>query len=149
MSILPPAQQTIWKELSHLQNLHFVLYGGTGRINDPINTEDATLQLASLDDLMAHKLKVILQRSEAKDYQDISAMIQAKVSLEKGLSAAMALFGPSFQPSESLKACTYFQDGDLHTLERSIKSTLIEACAKVKELPIVMISSSYLSLRKT
>jgi len=84
---------------------------------------------------------VILQRSEAKDYQDIAAMIQKKVSLEKGLSSALALYGKSFQPNESLKACTYFNDGDLHTLTDEVKNTLIQAVVGVKALPRVSISS--------
>jgi hypothetical protein len=52
---------------------------------------------------MATKLKVLLQRVEAKDYQDIAALIKAGVSLERGLAAARELYGHRFQPSESLK----------------------------------------------
>ena len=49
---------------------------GFGRVGTPEVTVDSTLQVASLDDLMATKLKVILQRAEAKDYRDLAAMIQ-------------------------------------------------------------------------
>lgn len=64
---------------------------GFGRVGEPELTEDGVLQVASLDDLMATKVKVILQRIEAKDYQDIAALLKAKVSLTKGLAAARAL----------------------------------------------------------
>ena len=62
-------------------------FGGLdiGRINDPLLTKDSTLLVASLDDLLATKLKAILDRAEAKDYRDISAMLAAGVSLEKAL----------------------------------------------------------------
>ncbi len=42
------------------------------------------LQVASLDHLMATKVKVILQRSESKDYRDIATMLRAGVRLETG-----------------------------------------------------------------
>lgn len=50
---------------------------GFGRTNDPLLTRDGTLLVASLDDLMATKLKAILDHAEAKDYRDIAAMISA------------------------------------------------------------------------
>ena len=46
------------------------------------------MQVAALPDLMAFKVKVILQQAEAKDYVDIAATLQAGVSLELGLAAA-------------------------------------------------------------
>ena len=103
------------------------------------------MQVASLDDLMATKLKVILQRAEAKDYGDIAAMINEGVSLSKGLAAARAIFGPNFQPSESLKALTYFEDGDLSSLTESQKEVLIQAAVAVRDLPIVEILSKCLT----
>jgi len=36
------------------------------------------LQVASLDELMATKVKVILQQIEAKDYQDIAALVKER-----------------------------------------------------------------------
>src|ERR1700722_5386299 len=61
---------------------------GFGRYGEPDVTRDGVLAVASLDDLMALKVKVILQRSELKDYVDIAEMIKANVSLAKGLSIA-------------------------------------------------------------
>ena len=120
--ILPPAQQRATPDL----------------------TIDGVMQVASSDDLMATKLKVILQRAEAKDYKDIAAMVQAGVSLAKGLSSAREVFGLAFQPSESLKALTYFGDGDLATLTTTEKNILLTAVKAVGELPNVTILSKVL-----
>lgn len=92
-----------------------------GRVGEPQLTCDIVMQVASLDDLMATKAKVILQRVEAKDYKDIAAMAKAGVSIAKGLASARKMYGPSFQPSESLKAMVYFEGGDLHTLNQDEK----------------------------
>lgn len=118
---------------------------GFGRVGEPEWTHDRVLQVASPDDLMATKLKVLLQRVEAKDYQDIAALIKAGVSLEKGLAAARAMYGYNFQPSESLKALVYFQGGDLDSLLRPEKETLIKAVRAVRKLPTVKIVAHRLS----
>jgi hypothetical protein len=107
---------------------------------------DGALQVAALDDLMATKVKVVLQRIEAKDYRDIAAMVKVGVSLSKGLSAAREMYGHSFQPSESLKAMVYFEGGDLHTLTQNEKETLIAAASAVRDLPNVEIVSRELAL---
>lgn len=119
---------------------------GCGRVGKPEQTEDGLLQVASLDDLMATKVKVILQRIEAKDYKDIAAMIRAGVSLGKGLAAAREMYGRSFQPSESLKALVYFEGGDLYTLSSEAKETLIEAAGNIRALPRVVLASYELAL---
>jgi hypothetical protein len=112
---------------------------GFDRVGMPVLTDDGVLQVASLDDLMA--TKVILQRAEAKDYRDIAAMIQSGVSLERGLAAARLLYGPNFQPSESLRALVFFEDGDLRDLSRGEKSTLVNAASQVRELPRIELLS--------
>jgi len=117
-----------------------------GRVGEPETTEDGVLQVASLDDLMAMKLKVLLQRVEAKDYLDIAALIQAGVSLSKGLAAARNMWGDGFQPSESLKALVYYEGGDLHTLARDEQETLIVAASAVRNLPRVAVVSHALSV---
>ena len=98
-----------------------------GRIGEPQDTHDGVLQVASLNDLMAMKLATILQRVEAKDYMDIAAMLRHRISLENGLSGAIALYGKQFIPSESLKALTYFQGGDLQILTAMDKEVLLHA----------------------
>ncbi len=122
-------------------------FGGMsfGRIGDPLLCDDGVARIASLDDLMAHKLKVILQRSEKKDYQDIAAMIRAGGSLAQGLTAARLFFGNALQPATCLKALTYFKDGDLGKLSRADRTTLIEAASSVRSLPRIALRSKKLS----
>jgi hypothetical protein len=122
---------------------------GFGRVGVPEITEDGVLQVASLDDLMATKVKVILQRAEAKDYRDIAAMVGAGVDLAKGLAAARALFGINFQPSESLKAMVYFEDGDLRTLTKSERTCLVKATSEVRDLPRVDVLAQQLTALPT
>lgn len=103
LSLLVPGQQ------KEDQGVKVSFFGSLkmGRVDTPLITDDGVMQVASLNDLMATKLKVILQRAEYKDYFDIAAMIKAGVSLENGLGAARSMFGNAMQPSESLKALTY------------------------------------------
>jgi predicted nucleotidyltransferase component of viral defense system len=76
-------------------------------------TADGVMVVASLADLMAHKLKVILQRIEAKDYRDVAAMLKYGMRLDEAMAGACALFGKTFQQSESLKALVYFKGATL------------------------------------
>ena len=115
-----------------------------GRVAEPDFTDDGVLQVASFDDLMATKVKVVLQRAEAKDYRDVAAMLSAGVSLSRGLSSARLFFGPNFQPSESLKALVYFNDGDLAKLTAAEKAALVNAVKAVRDLPDVALVSKHL-----
>ena len=123
-------------------------FGGLafGRIGDPLLTRDGVLEVASLDDLMAHKLKVILLRPEKKDYEDIAAMIRAGCVVTRGLAAARTLFGTAFQPSAALKALVYFEGGDLSALSRADRNTLISAANAVGALPVVKLRSRSLAI---
>lgn len=114
---------------------------GFGRIAAPDATMDGVLRVATLTDLMATKLKVILQRAEAKDYRDIAAMLRAGSSLPGGLAGARALFGASFQPSEALKALVYFKDGDLSDLSTNDKTLLVQAAGAVQDLPSIHLAA--------
>lgn len=109
-------------------------FGGLdfGRVGDPERTEDGVVVVASLDDLMATKAKVILQRTEAKDYQDMAAMVRAGVRLDWGLAAAEQMYRPTFPVVHSLKALTYFEGGDLKRLSVADRNDLIAAASKVK-----------------
>jgi hypothetical protein len=108
---------------------------GFGRINDPLLTRDGTLLVASLDDLMATKLKATLDRAEAKDYRDIAAMISAGVSLRTGLSAFGSMFDG--EPAQVLRAIGYFGDGDLNTLSNADRDVLRNARDQIGKLPEV------------
>ena len=91
-------------------------FGGLtiGRINEPLWTKDTTLLVASLEDLLATKLKTIIDRAEAKDYRDISVMLSPGVSLEKALGAFAKMYGKD--PGLPLRAMGFFKDGDLPSL---------------------------------
>lgn len=104
-----------------------------GRINDPLRTDDSTLLVASLEDLLATKLKAILDRAEAKDYLDISAMLSANVSLARGLGGFAGMYGKD--PSLALRAIGYFKDGDLSSLPEKHRSILRAARDRVSEIP--------------
>lgn len=123
-------------------------FGGLkfGRVGEPLLTRDGVLEVASLEDLMAHKLKVILFRPEKKDYEDIAAMIRAGCSVAGGLAAARALFGKAFQPAAALKALVYFEGGDLAALNRRDRDLLIASASAVKDLPSVKLRSRRLAI---
>jgi hypothetical protein len=106
---------------------------GFGRINDPLQTMDGALLVASLDDLMATKLKATLDRAEAKDYRDIAEMISAGVSLPAGLSAFRQMFGG--EPAQALRAIGFFEDGDLNALSIADRRILTDARDRVEQLP--------------
>jgi Nucleotidyl transferase AbiEii toxin, Type IV TA system len=110
---------------------------GFGRVNDPLRTRDDILLVASLDDLMATKLKATLDRAEAKDYRDIAEMISAGVSLPAGVSAFSAMFHG--EPSQVLRSIGYFEDGDLETLARADQELLRNARDRVGKLPDVVV----------
>lgn len=139
LSVLVTNSNSEYVKLSFFGEIAF------GRVGSPDITEDGVLQVASLDDLMATKVKAILQRVEAKDYRDIASMVNAGVSLSKGLASACKMFGKDFQPSESLKAMVYFRGGDLNTLTEDEKKTIVTAVSNVGDLPIVDILSHKLT----
>lgn len=126
-------------EVATASGVRVAFFGGVdfGRVGEPRQTPDGVLQVASLDDLMATKLKVILQRSEAKDYQDLAALVRAGLRVETGLAAAEQMFRPTFAPAESLKALVYFEGGDLARLTAEDRMVLIDAARGVERLPVV------------
>src|SRR6202035_4031559 len=106
---------------------------GFGRVHDPLLTCDGTLLVASLDDLMATKLKATLDRAEAKDYRDIAEMISAGVSLPAGLSTFKKMFDG--EPAQVLRALGYFEDDDLKTLRAVDRGVLSNARDRTGRLP--------------
>jgi len=114
-------------------------FGGVtiGRLNDPLLSSDDVLLVASLEDLMATKLKAILDRAEAKDYRDIAAMLSAKVSLSVGLAAFAQMF--QGEPAIVLRGLGYFGDGDLEEVRQVDRLILRKARDEVRKLPSVVI----------
>jgi len=108
-------------------------FGGLSlrRVRDPELAEGPGLLVASLLDLAATKVKVVQDRAEAKDYLDISRLLEEGIELSQALGAAQAVYGESFNPLLSLKALTFFRDGDLRALPESVQSKLTQAVKKV------------------
>jgi hypothetical protein len=114
-------------------------FGGMaiGRVNDPLQTKDSTLLVASTEDLLATKLKAILDRAEAKDYRDIVAILSAGVSLERGLGAFAKMYDKD--PALPLRAIGFFKDGDLPSLSRPDQDALRAARDRVSAIPQVQL----------
>jgi hypothetical protein len=117
---------------------------GFGRVSEPLQTSDGTLLVASLDDLMATKLKATLDRAEARDYRDIARMISAGVSLSAGLGAFKKMF--KAEPSQVLRAIGYFKDGDLPMLAKTDQELLRKARDRVVEVPDVHVTPGPLAI---
>ena len=100
-------------------------------LREPLQLDNG-VRIASLIDLAGMKAAVVQQRAEAKDYLDLHALInQEVVDLPTALAAANRIYPDSFQPQLTLKALTYFGDGDLHNLPESIRLGLVEAVRDV------------------
>ncbi len=98
----------------------------------PVIAEDNGLKIASLLDLAGTKASVLQVRGEAKDYIDMDALIRSGgISLPFALAAAGKLYGPSFNPEITLKALSYFDDGNLRELPSDMKFRLAAAVKKV------------------
>ncbi len=107
LEILPPAQRRLWAEFSVVPR-EFVLYGGTA------------------------KASVVQLRAEARDYLDLDALLASgKIDLPTALAAGQRLYGTSFNPEVTLKALSYFDDGDLRALPDAAKSRLVIAARGV------------------
>ncbi|MEI6536159.1 MAG: hypothetical protein WCN98_12500, partial [Verrucomicrobiaceae bacterium] len=105
-----------------------------GRCGEPDTTADGVMVVASLEDLLAFKLNLVVQRVEAKDYLDVASILAAGVPLERGLASAEMLFAPALPPMVVLKALTYFEGGDLSSLPSATRDSLIAAVASVGDL---------------
>jgi len=116
---------------------------GIKRVQDPDIVKENGVQVASMLDLLASKLKTVQLRAQAKDYQDVLGTLDAGLSLAEGLAAAAAIYGKEFNGALSLKALTFFEDGDLPSLTRTVQKRLLEVATLVnlRELPSVVARS--------
>ena len=114
-----------------------------GRVDEPCRFSDNSVVVAGLLDLAAQKVKVVQQRAEQKDYIDVCTLLSNGVTLERALGAAQSLY-PEFNPMVSLKALTFFDDGDLRTLSEPNRIQLIAAVSNVRAIPSVPRSSDSL-----
>jgi hypothetical protein len=101
------------------------------RVQNPEPAEGPGISVASLLDLAATKVKAVQDRAEAKDYIDVSRLLEEGIDIRDALGAAVAVYGSAFNPLLSLKALSYFADGDLSTLSDTVRSRLTQTIRKV------------------
>ena len=108
-------------------------FGGLSlnRVADPDLASGTRLPVASLLDLAATKLVVVVQRASLKDYLDLDAILQTGIDLPTALAAARAVHGEQFNPLLSLKALTFFEEGDVKRLEPERRHRLSAAARAV------------------
>jgi Nucleotidyl transferase AbiEii toxin, Type IV TA system len=97
------------------------------RVAAPLVAQVNQLRVASLIDLAGMNAAVVQQRAEAKDYIDLHALLQAGIGLSAALAAAGVIYGERFNPQLTLKALSFFGDGDLPSLPASMQERIIGA----------------------
>lgn len=114
-------------------------FGGLplNRVESPHMAEGVGILVASLQDLGGTKAQVVQSRALSKDYIDIDALMRlGGVPLASMLGAATAIHGEHYNAMLTLKALTYFGDGDLADLPAAVRNRLYEAAANVGAGPI-------------
>ena len=109
----------------------FFAVPGLRRVESPRLAADINLKVASLVDLAGTKASVIQKRAEVRDYIDMAALIGLGIGLPLALAAAQAIYGPLFNPQITLKALSYYGDGDLATLPLALQHQLQDAAKDV------------------
>ena len=109
------------------------------RLQPPDVIAENGVQVASLLDLAGTKASVIQVRAEAKDYLDLDALMTTGTDLPHALAAGKAIYGPAFNPQITLKALSYFGDGNLARLPDAVKARLALAARSVDlgRLPLI------------
>lgn len=116
-------------------------FGGLNlnRVRGPEIAADNRIQVASVLDVAATKLATVQQRAQSRDYEDLAAILGTGITLPEVLAAASAIYGKDFNGALSLKALTYFSDGDLPTLSPAIQQKLRSFASNVdlKRIPVL------------
>lgn len=130
---------TVFVDRGSLVKISFFGDVQMSRVRDPDVASGNRLQIASLLDLTATKLKTIQQRAEAKDYLDLAAALASGIELAEALGAARAVYGKVFNAIAALKALTYFEDGNLASLPGDVKERLRTAAraTPLESIPVV------------
>jgi hypothetical protein len=102
------------------------------RLVQPHEVPDNGIKVASLLDLAGMKASVVQVRAETRDYIDIDAMMASgKIDLPTALAAGRAIYGTQFNPEITLKALSFFDDGNLRRLPEPLKARLAKAAREV------------------
>ena len=113
------------------------------RLLPPLIAPDIGLRVASLLDLAGTKASVVQVRAEAKDYIDIDALLtDGRIDLPTALAAGRAIYGTPFNPQNTLKALSYFEDGNLRRLPQPVRDRLARAAREVDldRLPVIAVA---------
>ncbi|WP_420636403.1 nucleotidyl transferase AbiEii/AbiGii toxin family protein [Candidatus Palauibacter sp.] len=109
-------------------------FGGLAlsRVRDPERAAGAGILVASLLDLAATKVQVVQSRASARDYLDVDALVHLSgIGLSQALGAAAAVHGERFNPVLTLKALTFFGDGDLAAVPGAVRARLADVVREV------------------
>ena len=108
-------------------------FGGLGlrSVLEPDRAAGPGIPVASALDIAATKALTVQQRAAAKDFIDIDAILKSGLSMDEMLGAAQAVHGPAFNPVLTMKALSFYGDGDLHLVPESVRKDLAEAIRKV------------------
>lgn len=101
-----------------------------GLLQEPEFVEPG-VAIASLRDIAATKMRVVQMRAAAKDYLDIVALLDSGITLGQMLDGATTVYGKAFNPLVTLKALSYFGDGDLNGLPAAVKQQLSKAAGEI------------------
>ncbi len=135
---LQQSENTLTCVVDREGDVHFSYFGGLDlcSVHEPDRADGPGIFVASLLDVAATKVTTVQARADAKDYLDIDALLGAGVTLEDALGAANAVYGGGFNPLLTLKALTYYGEGDLETVPNAVRDRLAAAVADVGPGPL-------------
>ena len=96
-------------------------------VREPDRAAGPGIPVASTLDVAATKMLSVQQRAAAKDFVDIAALLGCGLSLDEMLGAARAVHGEGFNPVLTLKALSFYGDGDLHLVADEVREALAAA----------------------
>ena len=101
-------------------------------VRPPVIADPPGVALASMLDLAATKMAVVVRRAQLKDYLDIDAILErTDISLVDALAAGALFYGTQFNPMLTLKALTYFDDPGLAEFPAPARARLTRAVSTV------------------
>jgi Nucleotidyl transferase AbiEii toxin, Type IV TA system len=136
--VLQDEPDTLTLSLVRGQPVKVSLFGSIrfGRVGNPEDA-DSGVPVASLLDLAATKIKVLLQLVEAKDYLDLAAVLRSGLALENVLGAARSLFGDAFNPLMAKKTLAWFEGEGLEAVDQQARALLTQAALRDLPVPLV------------
>lgn len=140
VSVLQKSENTLTVAVDRggLVKISFFGVPELGRVQEPVESNDIRLQVADLIDLAGTKAAVVQKRAEAKDYYDLDALMHlGQIDLLTALSAGQLIYGRTFNPELTLKALSFYDDGNLASIPKSTQARITSAvrAADLMQLP--------------